>query len=213
MIKFDDSDLVIHDELTKDEAIVFCKFLIAESNRHTEDIRKINDTISYLENKFSIDINMASEKIELQSKISKMIEEIKIRKLLADKDKVPKSVNKYMKVVMVDNEERIYFNNPFEGIEKVSDREFILHNYRGNIHLPVGTIIVARNGIIGPMIDIDRIVIESISGSTLSVDAVRSITGAYFLLKDYTVENGYNIRILTEQDMGDQPSFSITYEN
>lgn len=57
MIKFDSDNMVIHNELNRDEAIVFCKFLIAEKIRHAEDIKKIEITIDYLENKYSFDSN------------------------------------------------------------------------------------------------------------------------------------------------------------
>lgn len=53
MIKFDSQGLTIHDKLDRMEAIVFCKFLMAEKKRHAEDIRMIEDSIDYLENKFS----------------------------------------------------------------------------------------------------------------------------------------------------------------
>lgn len=53
MIKFDNQGLTIHDKLDKTEATIFCKFLIAEKRRHTEDIRMIESSINYLENKFN----------------------------------------------------------------------------------------------------------------------------------------------------------------
>jgi hypothetical protein len=57
MIKFDSDDMVIHDKLTRDEAIVFCRFLLAEKKRHAKDIEKIVTTISYLEDKYSFGSN------------------------------------------------------------------------------------------------------------------------------------------------------------
>jgi hypothetical protein len=53
MIKFDSQGLTIHDKLDKTEAFIFCKFLLAEKKRHAEDIRMIESSIDYLENKFS----------------------------------------------------------------------------------------------------------------------------------------------------------------
>lgn len=56
MIKFDSKNLVIHEALDKDEAVIFCKFLIAEMMRHAEDIKMIKETIKYLEEKHNFDI-------------------------------------------------------------------------------------------------------------------------------------------------------------
>lgn len=56
MIEFDSNYLVIHNKLNKDEAITFCKFLIAEKKRHINDIKMIENSIDYLEDKFSFDI-------------------------------------------------------------------------------------------------------------------------------------------------------------
>lgn len=56
MIKFDDQGMTIHDKLDRTEAIIFCKFLMAEKKRHAEDIRMIESSIDYLENKFSFEI-------------------------------------------------------------------------------------------------------------------------------------------------------------
>jgi hypothetical protein len=57
MIKFDSDDMVIHSKLTRDEAIIFCMFLLAEKKRHAEDIKKIVTTIEYLEDKHSFGSN------------------------------------------------------------------------------------------------------------------------------------------------------------
>lgn len=56
MIKFDSDGLTIHDKLDRNESIVFCKFLIAEKRRHAEDIKMIETSISYLEDKFGFNI-------------------------------------------------------------------------------------------------------------------------------------------------------------
>lgn len=56
MIEFDSNYLVIHNKLDRDEAITFCKFLIAERKRHIVDIKMIETSIDYLENKYSFDI-------------------------------------------------------------------------------------------------------------------------------------------------------------
>ena len=61
MIKFDDKKLVIHQELNREEAIIFCKFLIAEIMRHEEDIGMIKETIKYLEKKHSFEIENKME--------------------------------------------------------------------------------------------------------------------------------------------------------
>lgn len=56
MIKLDSDYTVIHNKLDRNEAITFCKFLIAEKKRHINDIKMIEQTIDYLEDKFSFDI-------------------------------------------------------------------------------------------------------------------------------------------------------------
>lgn len=56
MIEFDSNYLVIHNKLDKNEAITFCKFLMAERKRHFVDIKMIESSINYLEDKFSFDI-------------------------------------------------------------------------------------------------------------------------------------------------------------
>lgn len=56
MIEFDTHGLTIHNKLDKYEAKVFCKFLIAEKKRHVEDIKMIENSIDYLENKYGFDI-------------------------------------------------------------------------------------------------------------------------------------------------------------
>lgn len=53
-IELDANNLVIHDKLDKEEAKVFCKFLLVELSRHEDDIRKILGTIAFLENKYKI---------------------------------------------------------------------------------------------------------------------------------------------------------------
>ncbi len=58
MIKFDSDNMVTHDVLNRDEAIIFCKFLIAEKKRHAEDIRRIENSINYLENKYSFEVGI-----------------------------------------------------------------------------------------------------------------------------------------------------------
>lgn len=58
MIKFDSDNMVTHNVLNKDEAIIFCKFLIAEKKRHAEDIRRIEESVDYLENKFGFEIGL-----------------------------------------------------------------------------------------------------------------------------------------------------------
>jgi len=40
--------------LNRQEAIIFIKFLVLESKRHSEDISKITNTIVYLKSKFKI---------------------------------------------------------------------------------------------------------------------------------------------------------------
>lgn len=57
MIEFDEDFLVKHKILDRDEAISFCKFLFAEKIRHTKDIKKIENSIDYLEDKFKFKIN------------------------------------------------------------------------------------------------------------------------------------------------------------
>lgn len=56
MIEFDSNYLVIHSKLDRNEAITFCKFLIAEKKRHIDDIKMIESSINYLEDKFNFDI-------------------------------------------------------------------------------------------------------------------------------------------------------------
>lgn len=56
MIEFDSHGLTIHSKLNRTEAIIFCKFLIAEKRRHAEDIKMIENSVEYLESKFSFDI-------------------------------------------------------------------------------------------------------------------------------------------------------------
>lgn len=57
-IDFDFDNMVIHENLNRDEAMIFGKFLLAERNRHGNDIDKINDTIHYLEEKHDIEITI-----------------------------------------------------------------------------------------------------------------------------------------------------------
>lgn len=80
-IKFDNNDkqqnavsMVVHEDLNRDEAIIFGKFLLVEWNRHDNDINKIKNTIHYLEDKHNIKI------MEPNVKIAMMIKEIKSRK-------------------------------------------------------------------------------------------------------------------------------------
>ena len=56
MIKFENNNLIIHNTLDRNEAITFCKFLMAEKRRHAEDIIMIETSISYLEDKFGFEI-------------------------------------------------------------------------------------------------------------------------------------------------------------
>lgn len=73
-IKFDNDNMVVHEDLNRDEAIIFGKFLLAEWNRHDNDINKIKNTIHYLEDKHNIRIMKPNERIAM------MIKEIKSRK-------------------------------------------------------------------------------------------------------------------------------------
>jgi hypothetical protein len=56
MIEFDNHGMTIHNKLDRTESIVFCKFLIAEKKRLAEDIKTIETSISYLEDKFGFNI-------------------------------------------------------------------------------------------------------------------------------------------------------------
>jgi hypothetical protein len=53
MIELDDNDYVIHEKLNKEQAKMFCAFLIQERARHKEDIKKIDSTLYYLQEKHS----------------------------------------------------------------------------------------------------------------------------------------------------------------
>lgn len=110
----------------------------------------------------------------------------------------------------MDRELNIVFEKPYEGIEKVNEKEYVLHNYRGNIYLPIGSMIIARRE--GKNMDINEIRIEGTDGSLHQVQAAKSITGIYFLLMNHVVPDHGNIRIKTELEMGDNPKFMIAYE-
>ena len=56
MIEFDFHGLTLHNKLSKEESIIFCKFLIAEKRRHADDIKMIENSISFLEDKHGFDI-------------------------------------------------------------------------------------------------------------------------------------------------------------
>lgn len=70
--------------------------------------------------------------------------------------------------------------------------------------------IIARRE--GKNMDIKEIVIEGVDGSIYRVQAVKSITGIYFLLKNHIIYNSDNVRIKTELGMGNSPEFRIVYE-
>lgn len=109
------------------------------------------------------------------------------------------------------NEElHIKFEKPYEGIEKINEKEYVLHNYRGDIYLPISSMIIAKRE--GKNMDIKEIVIESTSGRIQYIQAAKSITGIYFLLKNSVIYNHDNIRIKTELEMGDNPEFMIVKE-
>lgn len=50
--------MIVYENLNKEEAIIFSKFLVDVRNRHNEDIRKIDNIIRYLESKHDIEIEM-----------------------------------------------------------------------------------------------------------------------------------------------------------
>ena len=55
MIHQDKKGYVIHQDLDKDQAIMFKHFLVQEQARHQEDIEKIQDTVDYLNEKFNLE--------------------------------------------------------------------------------------------------------------------------------------------------------------
>jgi hypothetical protein len=114
---------------------------------------------------------------------------------------------------MSDNEIYIKFEKPYEGLEKINEKEVVLHNYRGNIYLPKGSIIIVKKEFGGTNLDIKELIIENSNESIEYIQATRSITGIYFLLKECVIKDYSQIRIKTELDIGDNPVIYIEYEN
>lgn len=109
---------------------------------------------------------------------------------------------------IMNKEVYINFKKPYQGIEKINEKEYVLHNYRGNIYLAMGSMIAVRQE--GKNMDIKEIVIEG--DGIIHVQAVKSITGVYVTLKNYVIHDNDGIRIKTELEMGDSPEFMIAYE-